>query len=172
MKLSKLLTLAVSFLLTMQLAFADAAEGEKLFQANCTACHAINDKVVGPALKDVHKRREAKWLVKWIKNSQALIKSGDPVAVQVYNENNQAVMTPFEQLSDAQVGSIVDYIKQASEAPVTPPKKDDNTVVTEQPKSGSGFYSSTTFYALTVMAIILLVIVFILYRIKNVVEEL
>lgn len=172
MKLSKLLTLAVSFLLTMQLAFADAAEGEKLFQANCTACHAINDKVVGPALKDVHKRREAKWLVKWIKNSQALIKSGDPVAVQVYNENNQAVMTPFEQLSDAQVGSIVDYIKQASEAPVTPAKKDDNTVITEQPKSGSGFYSSTTFYALTVMAIILLVIVFILYRIKNVVEEL
>ncbi|MFN9519441.1 MAG: c-type cytochrome, partial [Bacteroidota bacterium] len=35
---------------------ADAAEGEKLFNANCVSCHAINDKVVGPALKDVHKR--------------------------------------------------------------------------------------------------------------------
>jgi mono/diheme cytochrome c family protein len=176
MKLSKLLTLAVSFLLTMQLAFADAAEGEKLFQANCTACHAINDKVVGPALKDVHKRREAKWLVKWIKNSQALVKAGDPVAVQVYNENNQSVMTSFEQLSDAQIGSIVDYIKTASEAPAVTTKKDDTTTGTETTttasSSGSGFYSSTTFYALCVMAIILLVIVFILHRIKNVVEEL
>lgn len=173
MKLSKLLTLAVCFLFSMQLAFADAVEGEKLFQANCVACHAINDKVVGPALKDVHKRREAKWLLKWIKNSQELIKSGDPVAVQLFKENNEAMMTPFTQLSDAQITSIIDYVKQASEAPA-PAKKDDKTTTTapaEGANSGSGLYSSTTFYALFVMSIILLVIIFILIRIKGVVEE-
>lgn len=111
MKLSKLLTLAVTILLSYQLTFADAAEGEQLYKANCTACHAINEKVVGPALKDVHKRRESAWLLKWIKNSQKLIASGDPVAVQVYKENNESPMLAFENLTDAQITSIVDYIK-------------------------------------------------------------
>jgi mono/diheme cytochrome c family protein len=157
------------------MAFADAAEGEKLFQANCTACHAIKEKVVGPALKDVHKRREAKWLVKWIKNSQALVKSGDPVAVQLYKENNESVMTSFESLSDAQIASIVDYIKIASDAPAASPVAAGVVAPgagTPSNNGGNGFYTSTTFYALIVMAIILLLIVFILKRIQNVVEEL
>ncbi|OYU95699.1 MAG: cytochrome C [Bacteroidetes bacterium B1(2017)] len=173
MKLSKLLTLAVSFLLTMQMAFADAAEGEKLFKANCTACHAINEKVVGPALKDVHKRREAAWLLKWIKNSQALVKSGDPVAVQVFKENNEVPMTAFETLTDAQITSIVDYVKQASEAPAPAPVEvAKGGTGAAAANGGSGLYSNTTFYALGFMTIILLVIVFILARIRRVVEEL
>lgn len=176
MKLSKLLTLAVSFLLTMQLAFADVAEGEKLYKANCTACHSINDKIVGPALKDVHKRRDAKWLVKWIKNSQALIKSGDATAVQVFKENNEALMTPFETLSDAQIGSIVEYIKQESEAPAKPVDavagaSADAGTTTVSADEGSGLYSSTAFYGLVIMAGILVIILLILYRIKGVVEE-
>jgi mono/diheme cytochrome c family protein len=175
MKFSRLLTLAVSSLLTIQLAFADAAEGDKLFQANCTACHAIKEKVVGPALKDVHKRRDAKWLVKWIKNSQALVKSGDPVAVQVYKENNESVMTSFESLTDVQINSIVEYIKVASDAPAAAPVAAGVVAPSAGAPSnngGNGFYTSTTFYALIVMAIILLLIVFILKRIQNVVEEL
>lgn len=92
-------------------------EGKTLFNANCTACHAIKDKVVGPALKDVHKRREEAWLIKWIKNSQALVKSGDPIAVQVYKENNEVLMTAFETLSETQIKSILAYVKAESEAP-------------------------------------------------------
>jgi cytochrome c551/c552 len=178
MKLSKLLTLAVSILFSMQLAFADAAEGEKLYQANCTACHALNEKVVGPALKDVHKKYDTKWLLKWIKNSQALVKAGDPQAVKVYKENNEAMMTSFEQLSDAEITSIVDYIKRESEAPApvavaaaagTTTGTDASSAVSS---GGSGFYTTTTFYGLVFMALVLIIILFVLYRIKKVVEEL
>ncbi len=173
MKLSKLLILAVSFLLTMQLASADAVEGEKLFKANCTACHAINEKIVGPALKDVHKRREATWLLKWIKNSQALIKSGDATAVQVFKENNEVQMTAFETLSDAQITSIVDYIKQAGDAPAPAPTTAGTDGAAPAAKaSGSGLYSTTTFYALSVMTLLLVIIVFVLLRLRKVVEEL
>jgi cytochrome c oxidase subunit 2 len=94
-----------------------ADEGKTLFNANCTACHAINDKVVGPALKDIHKRREEAWLVKWIKNSQALVKSGDATAVQLFKENNESVMTSFESLTDVQIKSIIAYVKAESETP-------------------------------------------------------
>ncbi len=178
MKLHRLLSAVVISLVSLNLAFADAAEGEKLYKANCTACHAINDKVVGPALKDVHKRRDAKWLVKWIKNSQALVKSGDATAVQLYKENNESVMTSFEQLSDAEITSIIDYIKQESEAPAAAPAT-AGTSGTEAPAAGAdsgassgGFYSTTTYVSLMVMAAILVLIAIILIRLKKVVDGL
>jgi cytochrome c551/c552 len=100
-----LVTALFSFSLTA--AFAQSAEeGEKLYNANCTSCHAINEKVVGPALKNVHTKRKEVWLLKWIKNSQALIKSGDADAIAIYKENNESVMTSFENLSDNQIKSI------------------------------------------------------------------
>ncbi len=67
----------ICFLLASTLVKAQDADGEKIFNENCTSCHAINDKVVGPALKDVDKRHDEAWLLKWIRNSQALVKSGD-----------------------------------------------------------------------------------------------
>lgn len=177
MKLHQLLAFVVIFIFSLNSAFADAAEGEKLFKANCTACHAIGEKIVGPALKDVHKRREEKWLLKWIKNSQAMVKSGDATAIQVYKENNESVMTSFENLSDAEITSIVDYIKKESEAPAAAPQTAGTgssvaTPAAETSSSNGGFYTETTFIALMVMAAILLMIAFILYRLKKVVEEL
>jgi cytochrome c oxidase subunit 2 len=94
-----------------------AEEGEKLFTANCTSCHALNEKVVGPALKGAHTKYKEEWLVKWIKNSQQLIKSGDADAVKIYKENNESVMTSFENLSDIQIKSVIAYIKAESEKP-------------------------------------------------------
>lgn len=177
MKLTKLFGVAVSFLLSLNIAFADVTEGENLYKANCTACHAINDKIVGPALKDVHKNRDGKWLVKWIKNSAALIASGDAVAVKLFKESNEMPMTAFEQLSDEQIGSIIEYIAQESEPKITSvvPVETTNEGTSQTPivtQSGNGFYSETTFIALSIMALILLVIVFILYRLKKVVDSL
>jgi mono/diheme cytochrome c family protein len=170
MRLLKITSLFLLFTFTTRLAIADVAEGEKLFTANCTSCHAINDKVVGPALKDVHKRREAAWLTKWIKNSQALVKSGDATAVALYKENNESVMTSFENLSDAQIGSIIEYVKAESEKPAEGPK--DPTDPKGSVASQDGFYNSTTFWGLTVISIILFVIVFILFSIRKVVDQL
>lgn len=164
-RLSSLLSLLV---FSVSFAFADVAEGEKLFNANCTACHAINDKVVGPALKDVDKRHNEAWLLKWIKNSQAMVKSGDPEALKIYNEYNQSVMTPFEQFSEGQIKSILAFIKTGG------PKKEEPQVAAGGGAAApqNGFYNNTTFVALSVMALILFIIVFALFRIKKTVREL
>lgn len=92
------------------------AAGEALFKQNCTVCHAINERVVGPALKDVHKRRPVDWIIAFVRNSQKVIQSGDPYAVQLYNEYNKTVMTPFD-FSDEEITSIVAYIQSESERP-------------------------------------------------------
>ena len=111
--LKSLVLVTALFSLSLTAAFAQSAEeGEKLYNANCTSCHAINEKVVGPALKNVHTKRKEAWLVKWIKNSQALVKSGDAEAVAIYKEYNESVMTSFENLSDNEIKSIIQEIKE------------------------------------------------------------
>jgi mono/diheme cytochrome c family protein len=90
-------------------------EGEKLFNANCTSCHAINEKVVGPGLINVTKRHSEKWLIAFIRDSQKMIKEGDPEAVKVYKENDESPMTSFTQLSDEQIRAVLYYIEHAPE---------------------------------------------------------
>lgn len=95
----------------------DANAGASLFKQKCTSCHAMNRTVVGPALKGVHERHDEAWLIKWIKNSQALVAAGDPAAVKVFNEYNKTVMTPFPELSDDDVRNILAYIQVEGDKP-------------------------------------------------------
>ena len=37
---------------------ADVANGEKLFKSTCAACHRLDKKLVGPALKGITEKRE------------------------------------------------------------------------------------------------------------------
>lgn len=166
MKLNKLLFLLAAFFLGAKLTMADVAEGEKLFNANCTSCHAINDKVVGPALKDVDKRQSEAWLIKWIQNSQAVIKSGDEYANKLYKEYNQSAMTAFPQLKDDQVKSILAYIKTGGAAATV-----ENGTPTATAKTEDGFYSQGMQIGLLIFAVILLIIIFILTKIRKVVGK-
>jgi mono/diheme cytochrome c family protein len=166
MKLNKLLFLLAAFFLGAKLTMADVAEGEKLFNANCTSCHAINDKVVGPALKDVDKRQSEAWLIKWIQNSQAVIKSGDEYANKLYKEYNQSAMTAFPQLKDDQVKSILAYIKTGGAATTV-----ENGTPTATAKTEGGFYSEGLLIGLLIFAGVLLIIIFILVKIRKVVDK-
>jgi mono/diheme cytochrome c family protein len=94
---------------------AVVAEGKALFTNNCASCHAVTDeKVIGPGLKGINERRPEDWLIKWIKNSQAVIASGDAYAVEIYNKYNKTAMTAFPNLSDDQVRSILTYVDAAN----------------------------------------------------------
>jgi cytochrome c551/c552 len=95
----------------------DAAAGGAIFKQKCTACHAINKVVIGPALKDVDKRHEEAWNIKWIKNAPAMIASGDPEAKAVFDKYKPAMMTAFTELSDDDVKNILAYIKAEGDKP-------------------------------------------------------
>ncbi len=94
---------------------AAIAEGETLFNTYCTVCHAVDQRLVGPALKNVHERRDLEWIISFVQNSQKVIQSGDDYAVNLYNEYNKTMMPSFD-LSAEQVTSIVAYIKSESAA--------------------------------------------------------
>lgn len=165
MRFLRITSLFAFLALSISAAFADVAEGEKLFNANCTSCHALNEKIVGPALTGVDKRHSEAWLLKWIRNSQAMVKSGDAEALKIYNEYNQSVMTSFETLSEAQIKSILEFIKTPPVKDVPPPPPGGETAAAQD-----GLYTNTTLWALAIMAVVLFVIVFVLQRIKKTVQ--
>jgi cytochrome c551/c552 len=95
-----------------------AQDGGQIFVTNCGACHTVGKgKLVGPDLKGVQDRHTEEWIQKWIKGSQALVKSGDKDAVKIFNDNNQIPM-PDQPLADNDIKSFLAFIKSGGE-PVT-----------------------------------------------------
>lgn len=115
-------SLSLKFILIFFLGFFSAQvhaepnldEGKALFKANCATCHNKNmkDKLTGPALGGTQERWEGReeLLYQWIRNSQAVIATGDAYAVNLYKEYNNSVMTAFPNLTDQQIESILGYI--------------------------------------------------------------
>lgn len=138
--------------------------GELFSQQGCVACHAIERNLVGPMLKDVSKRRDEEWLIKWIRNNVALRNSGDEDAIALYNEWGGAAMNIYENLSDNQIKSILLWIEEESKPKIAGPSGgggDTEVTVSE------GFYSSTTLYILLVISVVLFVLALILFRLKR-----
>jgi cytochrome c2 len=49
----------------------NADEGKKLYEANnCGSCHALDKKVVGPALRGVDTRRTNEWIIQCVRNNK------------------------------------------------------------------------------------------------------
>lgn len=182
---SKLLCLAFVFNFSVALAQDEAADagdgdgiptseeaisqGKSLFTNNCTVCHAINEVVVGPALRDVHERRDLPWLLGFIKNSQQVIQSGDDYAVNLYNEYNKTLMPAFA-FSDEEVTSILAYIKSESQAPVETAAAEGDAVAAEggTTAAGGGMPSQYLTIILVGLLVILVLILLVLVLIISV----
>ena len=136
---SKLSFLLLVFLLafstnTLAQEEGDVKAGEALYKSNCAACHKLDKKGVGPALRNVAEKYERDWLYKWISNSQGLIKSGDSKAVALFAEYNNSVMTSFPGLSNTDIDNILAYTSlpkpepKIAVAPVTASNNDDGNL--------------------------------------------
>lgn len=88
---------------------AMADEGKEIFEANCTACHKIDKKFVGPMMKDVMKRRSPEWVMNMILNPEEMIQK-DPLAKQVMVESNMAIMAN-QSLTEDQARKILEYFR-------------------------------------------------------------
>jgi len=90
-------------------------DGAALFKAQCAQCHSLGDnKIIGPGLKNVHTRHDEAWLISWTKNSQAMIKAGDPAAVKLFEDYNKVAMPSFA-LTDDEIKAIFAYVKAEGE---------------------------------------------------------
>jgi cytochrome c2 len=89
-------------------------EGKTIFRDQCQSCHYIEREGFGPALGSVTKRRPKAWLRDFVENSQAVIRSGDAYAINLYQAFDQREMVPMPFLSDEEFDNIMEYIEFAS----------------------------------------------------------
>ena len=141
----------------------DVQKGKSLFNSQCAACHKLNRNLVGPALKGVSAKYEKDWLYSWIKNSQALIKSGDPQAVAIYEEWNKVAMNAFPNLSNDDIDNILAYTDYVPPKPTAPPGA---------PVAQATSSSSTNDIILILLSFVLLVLVMLLYLINKTLKSL
>jgi cytochrome c2 len=92
------------------------AAGKTVFNANCKQCHKLDQKSVGPALRGISDRQSIAWAKSFIKNSQAVISSGDAYATALYKEYNNTVMPSHEFLSDGDLDNLLAYIEYGDKA--------------------------------------------------------
>lgn len=142
----------------------DAANGKSLYEANnCGSCHALDKKLVGPALRGVTDRHSDEWLISWVRNNKKLRESGDAEAIKLFNENAGAAMNIYENLTPSQVLDILEFIKTAPK-PGPPPVIDE----AKDPKSGS----DSNLYVLLALIGVFLLVLLILSRVKSTLRKL
>lgn len=144
------------------------AAGKSIFNANCRSCHRLDQKNVGPALRGVTDRHSIDWTKSFIRNSQALIASGDAEAVAIYNEYNQLVMPAHEFLSDDDVMNLLAYIEYGDKAEATAAATGDGGVAAG---GGGGIPSEYLTIILGVLVIVLLLILVVLGLIISVLTK-
>ena len=155
-------SLAITLTISLNAFSQDAAKGKEIFNANCAACHKLDAKSTGPALRGVEAKYDKEWLYKWIKNSGELIKSGDAQAVKVFEENNKVAMTAFPQLSNEDIDNIIAYTSEPAPvavAPVAGASVDGNNAANESGVSNN--------LILGALSLVMLMLVVMLFLVKN-----
>lgn len=89
-----------------------AATGEEIYNKMCMSCHSTTDKVLmGPGLQGLIERRDKEWIIKWVKDPQGMIDSGDEYAVKLFNDFNKVPMPGFPQLTDEEITDFIAFVE-------------------------------------------------------------
>lgn len=86
-----------------------AAEGKKIFGQLCVACHMPDQKLIGPAPKDILKRRSPEWVLNMIINPVEMLEK-DPIAKQLLVEANGVPMAN-QNVSEEDAKKILEYFR-------------------------------------------------------------
>ena len=105
------LTLGVTFV-TFMISSAWGFDSADYFERKCASCHSIGGgDDVGPDLKGVTERRPEEWILKFIKDSEAVIKSGDPIANELFAKFKNKKM-PAQEISDDDLKELYVFLKE------------------------------------------------------------
>ncbi|MBO0352571.1 cytochrome c [Muricauda ruestringensis] len=86
-----------------------AARGKAKFDAICVACHMIDQRMIGPALKGVYDRRSPEWVMNMILNPDGMLKE-DPIAKALLKEYNNAIMLN-QNLTEDEARDVAEYLR-------------------------------------------------------------
>lgn len=86
-----------------------ATKGEAIFGTTCIACHTVETRLIGPAIKGILERRSPEWVMNMILNPDGMLKE-DVIAKALFKEYNNALMTN-QGLTEEQARSVLEYFR-------------------------------------------------------------
>ena len=86
------------------------------FRQNCMSCHTIGGgRLTGPDLKDLTKRQDRQWLIKFMMNPRGVIDSGDSYAKKIFEESRNVPMPTPPGITVERAEKLLDLIKAESQ---------------------------------------------------------
>jgi len=86
-----------------------AAQGAKVFNNMCTACHRADRKFIGPSPQGILKKRTPEWVMNMILNPDEMVQK-DPLAKQLLIEFNGSPMAN-QNLSEEDARAVLEYFR-------------------------------------------------------------
>jgi mono/diheme cytochrome c family protein len=87
-------------------------KGEQVFTAKCSACHKFTEKLVGPPLKDVTKRRKPEWIMNMILNPQQMTQE-NTIAKELFA--TYLIQMTFQDVSQDDARALLEYFRAYDE---------------------------------------------------------
>jgi len=85
-----------------------AEKGHGIFKAKCSACHKINKRYIGPALRGVTKKQSPEWIMNMILNPEVMI---------VKNEKARELLKEYsapmanQHLTEDEARAVLEYFR-------------------------------------------------------------
>jgi mono/diheme cytochrome c family protein len=172
--LTSVLSVIISFVTFAQEIPKDPAAitaGKALFDGNCKACHRVKQKLVGPALAGFEGRVPSiPWVFGWVRNSSKVIASGDEYAVKIYNEYNKSQMLAFN-YTDAQILSILAYVKSEAEKVEAPPPTTGTTTAGGEPSVPTAYLNVILIGMLLILILLVVILGLIISALKKYLDQ-
>lgn len=85
-----------------------ASEGKNIYERYCAACHKLDKKFIGPAMKGIFEKRSPEWIMNMILNSEEMIEK-DSIAIKLFEEYLAPMPNPA--LTTEEARAILEYFR-------------------------------------------------------------
>lgn len=83
-------------------------QGKTVFEAKCVSCHKFDEKLVGPPLKGVSKKRKPEWIMNMILNPEKMTKEN--IEAQKLMAQYLTQMT-FQNVTEPEARAVLEYFR-------------------------------------------------------------
>jgi len=86
------------------------AKGKSIFDVKCVTCHKFDEKLVGPPLKNVTKRRKPEWIMNQILNPEQMLKENMIAKTMAMSGEYPTPMT-FQNVTQDDARALLEYFR-------------------------------------------------------------
>jgi protein SCO1/2 len=94
----------------------EVSRAQYTFESRCASCHSIGGgERIGPDLLAVTRRRDPRWLARYLREPDKVLAEGDPIATSLFEKYRRVAM-PNLRLGDEDIAQLIAYLDAQGKA--------------------------------------------------------